>query len=41
MLKSPTATAVDAAIAAKLGEQLGVDPVKFGMEVFLLSLIHI
>ena len=36
MLKSPTATAVDAAIAAKLGEQLGVDPVKFGMEVFLI-----
>ena len=35
MLKSPTATAVDAAIAAKLGEQLDVDPVKFGMEVFL------
>lgn len=35
MLKSPTATAVDAAIAAKLGEQLGVDPVRFGMEVFL------
>lgn len=35
MLKSPTATAVDAAIAAKLGEQLGVDPVKFGMGVFL------
>lgn len=35
MLKSPTATAVDAAIAAKLGEQLGVDQVKFGMEVFL------
>lgn len=35
MLKSPTATAVDAAIAVKLGEQLGVDPVKFGMEVFL------
>lgn len=35
MLKSPTATAVDAAIAARLGEQLGVDPVKFGMEVFL------
>lgn len=35
MLKSPTATTVDAAIAAKLGEQLGVDPVKFGMEVFL------
>lgn len=35
MLKSPTSTAVDAAIAAKLGEQIGVDPVKFGMEVFL------
>ncbi len=35
MLKSPTSTAVDAAIAAKLGEQTGVDPVKFGMEVFL------
>lgn len=35
MLKSPTATDVDAAIAAKLGEQLGVDPVKFGMEAFL------
>ena len=35
MLKSPTATATDAAIAKQLGEQLGVDPVKFGMEVFL------
>ncbi len=35
MLKSPTATAVDATVAAKLGEQLGVDPVKFGMEVFM------
>ena len=35
MLKSPTATDIDAAIAAKLGEQLGVDPVKLGMEVFL------
>ncbi len=33
MLKSPTSTAVDAAIAAKLGEQTGVDPVKFGKEV--------
>jgi len=33
MLKSPTTTDVDRAIAAKLGEQLGVDPVKFGMEV--------
>ncbi len=35
MLKSPTTTEVDRAIAAELGEQLGVDPVKFGMEVFL------
>ncbi|MEE1372286.1 MAG: DHH family phosphoesterase, partial [Parolsenella sp.] len=35
MLQSPTTTDVDRAIAAKLGEQLGVDPVKFGMEVFL------
>ena len=26
---------VDRAVAAKLGEQVGVDPVKFGMEVFL------
>ncbi|WP_301829788.1 manganese-dependent inorganic pyrophosphatase [uncultured Parolsenella sp.] len=35
MLKSPTTTDVDRAMAAKLGEQVGVDPVKFGMEVFL------
>ena len=35
MLKSPTTTDVDRAMAAKLGEQLGLDPVKFGMEVFL------
>lgn len=35
MLKSPTTTSVDRVVAAKLGEQLGVDPVKFGMEVFL------
>lgn len=35
MLKSPTVTAIDAAIAKKLGDQIGVDPVKFGMEVFL------
>ncbi|MBM6687531.1 DHH family phosphoesterase [Collinsella tanakaei] len=35
MLKSPTTTDVDRAVAARLGEQLGVDPVKFGMEVFL------
>ena len=33
--KSPTTTDVDRAVAAALGEQLGVDPVKFGMEVFL------
>ena len=35
MLKSPTTTDTDRAVSAKLGEQLGVDPVKFGMEVFL------
>ncbi len=35
MLKSPTTTDADRAVAARLGEQLGVDPVKFGMEVFL------
>ena len=35
MLKSPTTTDVDRAVAAQLGEQVGVDPVKFGMEVFL------
>lgn len=35
MLKSPTTTDVDRAVAAELGEQVGVDPVKFGMEVFL------
>ena len=35
MLKSPTTTDTDRAVAAKLGEQLGVDPVKFGMDVFL------
>ena len=35
MLKSPTTTEVDRAIAGELGAQLGVDPVKFGMEVFL------
>lgn len=35
MLKSPTTTDIDRAVAARLGEQLGVDPVKFGMEVFL------
>ena len=35
MLKSPTTTAVDRVVAAALGEQLDVDPVKFGMEVFL------
>ncbi len=35
MLKSPTTTEFDRIFAAQLGEQLGVDPVKFGMEVFL------
>lgn len=35
MLKSPTTTAIDRVVAAALGEQLGVDPVKFGMDVFL------
>ena len=35
MLKSPTTTDTDRTVAAKLGEQVGVDPVKFGMEVFL------
>lgn len=35
MLKSPTTTEVDRGYAAELGAQLGVDPVQFGMEVFL------
>ena len=35
MLKSPTTTDVDRAVAAQLGEQVGVDPGTFGMEVFL------
>jgi manganese-dependent inorganic pyrophosphatase len=35
MLKSPTTTDVDRAVAAQLGGQVGVDPVTFGMEVFL------
>jgi manganese-dependent inorganic pyrophosphatase len=34
MLKSPTATDVDRAVAAQLGERLGVDPVAFGAAVF-------
>jgi manganese-dependent inorganic pyrophosphatase len=34
MLKSPTATDVDRAVAAQLGERLGVDPVAFGASVF-------
>lgn len=34
MLKSPTTTSVDRAIAAELGERLGVDPVAFGAQVF-------
>ncbi len=35
MLKSPTTTEFDRIFAGQLGEQIGVDPVKFGMEVFL------
>ena len=35
MLKSPTTTNRYTYSAAELGAQLGVDPVKFGMEVFL------
>ena len=35
MLKSPTTTDVDRTVAAQLGEQVGVDPLTFGMEVFL------
>ena len=35
MLKSPTTTDVDRTVAAQLGEQVDVDPVTFGMEVFL------
>lgn len=34
MLKSPTTTDVDRKLAAKLGEQLGVDPVEYGKQVF-------
>lgn len=34
MLKSPTTTDVDRAMAAKLGERLGVDPVEYGAQVF-------
>ena len=34
VLKSPTATAVDKNMAEYLGNIIGVDPVKFGMEVF-------
>ena len=34
-LPNAATTDVDRAVAAKLGEQVGVDPVKFGMEVFL------
>lgn len=34
MLKSPTTTDVDRTLAAKLGEQIGRDPVEFGAEVF-------
>ena len=34
MLKSPTTTDADRAIAAKLGAQIGVDPVAYGAQVF-------
>ena len=34
MLKSPTTTDVDRKYAAKWGEQLGVDPVEYGKQVF-------
>ena len=34
MLKSPTTTDVDRTYAAKWGEQLGVDPVEYGKQVF-------
>lgn len=34
MLKSPTTTDADRAIAAKLGTQIGVDPVAYGAQVF-------
>lgn len=34
MLKSPTTTEIDRGFAAKLGEQLGVDPVEYGKQVF-------
>jgi manganese-dependent inorganic pyrophosphatase len=34
MMKSPTTTDVDRRLAAKLGEQIGRDPVEFGAEVF-------
>lgn len=35
MLKSPTTTEFDRIFAQQHGEQLGVDPVKFGMDVFM------
>lgn len=34
LLKSPTTTAVDRAVAARLGEQLRLDPMAFGLEMF-------
>jgi manganese-dependent inorganic pyrophosphatase len=34
LLKSPTATDSDRDVAARLGAQLGIDPVEFGMEMF-------
>lgn len=34
LLRSPTATPIDENIVARLAEQVGVDPMTFGMEVF-------
>ena len=34
MMKSPTTTDVDRAVAAQLGERLGVDPAAYGAQVF-------
>lgn len=35
MLKSPTTTDVDRGFVAELGERLGIDPIEFGMQIFL------
>lgn len=34
LLKSPTTTQVDHAVAARLGEILGLDPIEYGLEMF-------